>query len=60
MEESEIQDSTWDRQTSYLVVRGIYDYCDQNKNDEWQPYAAIAAAAYVRALLESMPVFRSE
>ena len=38
-----------------FFLRGICDYCDANKNDLWQPYAALAAAAYVRALLESMP-----
>ena len=39
----------------YLVVRGICDYCDAHKNDTWQNYAAPAAAAYVRALLEALP-----
>ncbi|GAA0909199.1 hypothetical protein GCM10009558_097500 [Virgisporangium aurantiacum] len=35
----------------WYVVRGISDYCDESKNDRWQPYAALAAASYVRALL---------
>lgn len=34
-----------------LVVRGISDYSDSHKNDEWQGYAAMAAAAYAKALL---------
>ncbi|MFI6505335.1 hypothetical protein [Nonomuraea typhae] len=34
-----------------LVVRGIADYGSKDKTDTWQPYAALAAAAYVRALL---------
>jgi nucleoside phosphorylase len=55
MEGSGIQDATWNHGVGYLVVRGICDYCDANKNDLWHPYAAMAAAAYVRALLESMP-----
>jgi len=55
MEASGIVDATWTHGIGYLVVRGICDYCDANKNDVWQRYAAIAAAAYVRALLESMP-----
>jgi len=38
-----------------LVVRGICDYCDDNKNDLWQGYAAVVAAAYTRALLELIP-----
>jgi nucleoside phosphorylase len=55
MEGSGIQDATWAHEVGYLVVRGICDYCDRNKNDDWQKYAALAAAAYVRALLETMP-----
>ncbi|KAJ5876740.1 hypothetical protein N7455_000205 [Penicillium solitum] len=35
-----------------IVIRGICDYADRRKNDEWQPYAAAVAAACARALLE--------
>ncbi|KAK2763556.1 hypothetical protein FQN53_007293 [Emmonsiellopsis sp. PD_33] len=34
-----------------LVIRGICDYSDSHKNKIWQPYAAIAAAAYAKDLL---------
>lgn len=34
-----------------LVIRGICDYSDSHKNEEWQGYAAMAAAAYARDLL---------
>ncbi|KAL6828936.1 ankyrin repeat-containing domain protein [Trichoderma sp. SZMC 28015] len=34
-----------------LVIRGICDYSDSHKNDRWQGYAAMTAAAYARALL---------
>lgn len=34
-----------------IVIRGICDYADERKNDEWQPYAAAVAAACARALL---------
>jgi hypothetical protein len=34
-----------------LVIRGICDYSDSHKNDEWHAYAALTAAAYARALL---------
>lgn len=34
-----------------LVIRGICDYSDSHKNEEWQGYAAMAAAAYTKALL---------
>ncbi|KAL3463385.1 hypothetical protein BJX64DRAFT_276514 [Aspergillus heterothallicus] len=36
---------------SCLVIRGISDYCDTHKNDIWQPYAAVTAAAYAKDLL---------
>ena len=55
MEASGIVDATWHLGVGYLVVRGVCDYCDSHKGDEWQKYAAVAAAAYVRAVLESMP-----
>ncbi len=54
MEGSGIADATWNHETGYLVVRGICDYCDTNKGDLWQEYAAIVAAAYVRSLLETI------
>lgn len=34
-----------------LVIRGICDYCDSHKNDDWHKYAALAAAAYAREVL---------
>ncbi|KAJ5948106.1 hypothetical protein N7466_001121 [Penicillium verhagenii] len=34
-----------------LVIRGICDYCDSHKNDDWHKYAALVAAAYARELL---------
>jgi RNA polymerase sigma factor (sigma-70 family) len=55
MEGSGVADGTWLHDTGYLVIRGICDYCDANKNDRWHAYAAVVAAAYTRALLESMP-----
>ncbi|RSL81850.1 hypothetical protein CEP52_017101 [Fusarium oligoseptatum] len=36
---------------SCLVIRGICDYCDVHKNDNWQNYAAATAAAYSKLLL---------
>ncbi|KAF2248571.1 purine and uridine phosphorylase [Trematosphaeria pertusa] len=38
-----------------LVVRGICDYSDSHKNKEWQAYAAMAAAAYAKDLLYTIP-----
>ncbi len=55
MEGSGVADATWDDgHAGYLVVRGICDYCDEKKGDLWQGAAAVAAAAYCRALLESL------
>ncbi|KAF3312792.1 hypothetical protein TWF173_006825 [Orbilia oligospora] len=34
-----------------LVIRGICDYSDSHKNDDWHNYAALTAAAYARELL---------
>jgi len=39
-----------------LVIRGISDYSDSHKNDQWHGYAAAAAAAYARELFFHMPV----
>lgn len=55
MEGSGIADGAWQAKQGYLVIRGICDYCDSAKGDAWQAYAAVAAAAYARALIESVP-----
>lgn len=34
-----------------LVIRGICDYSDTHKNDAWQGYAAMTAAAYAKDVL---------
>lgn len=57
MEASGIADATWNHATGYLVIRGICDYCDKHKNDVWQEYAALVAAAYTRSLIEELPCF---
>lgn len=58
MEGSGIADGTWVSGKSYLLIRGISDYCDPKKNDKWQGYAAVAAAAYARALIESLALVK--
>ncbi|KAB8276988.1 ankyrin repeat-containing domain protein [Aspergillus minisclerotigenes] len=35
-----------------VVIRGISDYADSHKNDQWQPYAAATAAACAKEFLE--------
>jgi nucleoside phosphorylase len=39
-----------------LVIRGISDYSDSHKNNQWHGYAAAAAAAYARQLFFHMPI----
>lgn len=42
----------------WYMVRGVADYCDnRTKSDAWHPYASLAAAAYVRALLAECQPF---
>ncbi|KAL4733572.1 hypothetical protein BDV11DRAFT_213664 [Aspergillus similis] len=39
-----------------LVIRGICDYCNSHKQEQWQGYAALTAAAYAKLLLSIVPV----
>src|SRR5262249_39691940 len=60
MEGSGIADAAWEyERAGYLVVRGVCDYCDArskgSQTDRWKAFAAMAAAAYVRSLLEAIP-----
>jgi len=55
MEGSGVLDAGWSMNRDVMVVRGICDYCDDKKNDVWQQYAALAAAAYARCLIEALP-----
>ncbi|EPS43410.1 hypothetical protein H072_2593 [Dactylellina haptotyla CBS 200.50] len=47
------------REEGFYVLRwkrqGICGYSDSHKNKEWQPYAALSAAAYARALILQLP-----
>lgn len=45
-----------DSDPAMLMVKGICDWADSNKNDEWQDYAADVAAAYVVNFLKSKPI----
>lgn len=38
-----------------LAIRGICDYADEFESREWEPYAAIVAAAYAKELLGIIP-----
>ena len=43
------------RKDSFAIIRGISDYQDGTRKKEWQPYAALAAAAYMKALVLEIP-----
>jgi hypothetical protein len=40
-----------------LVIRGVCDYCDSHKHKQWQGYAALTTAAYIRVLLGVVPLY---
>ncbi|VDL96889.1 unnamed protein product [Schistocephalus solidus] len=49
--------------TSFLVVRGVADYVEGRQAVEafnWQPYAALAAAAFAKALLLKLEALEEE
>lgn len=43
------------RKDSFVFIRGVGDYLEGTKNIEWQPYAALTAASFMKALLERLP-----
>ena len=52
MEGSGIGDAAWQSNGRFLIIRGISDYSDSHKTDLWQGYAAAAAGAVARSLIE--------
>jgi len=55
MEGKGIGNTGFSEGVEWLVVRGVSDYGDQHVNRVWRNYAALAAAAYTRALLAECP-----
>ena len=45
--------SEWPDSPKFIAFRGICDYADDEKNDEWHEYAADSAAAFTVGLLRS-------
>lgn len=58
MEGSGIVDASWNGNVGFVIVRGICDYCDSHKNNIWQGYAAVVAAAYTIHIIENMPAYK--
>ena len=44
------------RKDTFAVIRGISDYRDGSLRREWQPYASLVAAAYMKTLVLQLPV----
>ncbi|CAL4068913.1 unnamed protein product [Meganyctiphanes norvegica] len=42
------------RKDHYILIRGICDYKDGTRNKEWQPSAALAAAAFMKSVICAM------
>jgi nucleoside phosphorylase len=42
-----------------LVIRGICDYSDSHKSNQWRGYAALTAAAYAKLLLAVVPTHQN-
>ena len=43
------------RKESFIIIRSIVDYFDGSTTKEWQPYAALCAAAFMKTLLCALP-----
>ncbi|MCE2578370.1 hypothetical protein LDL36_07595 [Komagataeibacter sp. FNDCR1] len=54
MESAGLRDAGWSRSARIAVFRGIVDYCDAFKNDDWHNPAAISAAAVARFIFEAI------
>ena len=55
MEGSGLVDAVRNAGIDFCVIRGICDYGDENKNDEWHGYAAFVAAAFTYVFIEYVP-----
>jgi nucleoside phosphorylase len=47
------------RKDSFIIIRAIADYYDGTTTKEWQPYAALCAAAFMKTLLCALPQAKS-
>jgi len=56
MESEGIMKAAWYFNVGYLIIRGICDYCNTDKNNIWHNYAAIVAAAFTKNLIENIPI----
>jgi nucleoside phosphorylase len=47
------------RKDSFLIIRSIVDYVDGTSTKEWQPYASLCAAAFMKTVICALPPARS-
>ncbi|GAA29088.2 hypothetical protein CLF_111247 [Clonorchis sinensis] len=40
---------------SFLIIRGMADYVEGRQDTQWQPYAALAAASFMKAVILELP-----
>jgi nucleoside phosphorylase len=50
----EMEGAGTNRVVNAVMIRGVCDYGDRNKNDEWQPFAAARAASYAKEMLSKI------
>lgn len=43
------------RKDCFIFIRGVADYIDGTHNPLWTPYSALAAAAYMKSVIEKIP-----
>lgn len=48
------------RTESFLIIRGVADYHDGTTSKEWQPFAALCAAAFMKTLIYRIPKLQRE
>jgi nucleoside phosphorylase len=58
METAGVAAGVANRGVNWFVVRGIVDYCDEYKNNDWHQYGSLVAAGGVRGILAQCPPFR--
>jgi nucleoside phosphorylase len=54
MESAGLRDAGWARACEVGVFRGVVDYCDEHKDDNWHVPGVVSAAAVARFVFEAM------
>ena len=54
MEAAGLRDAAYARHIEFIVVRGIVDYCDTFKADDYRAKASVSAAAVLKLLFETL------